>query len=76
MPPAPTSPPEPRTEIPNPILAGIEAVRRSGATNMLDWPAVAEIAERLGFPNTARWVLKNPAASARVVFQGFLEAGH
>jgi hypothetical protein len=75
MPPAPTGPPEPRTEIPNPVLAGIEAVRRSGATNMLDWPAVAEIAARLRFPDTARWVRENPRAYARGVFKGFRETG-
>ena len=75
MPPGPTSPPEARTEIPSPVLAGIAAVRRSGATNMLDWPAVAEIADRLGFPATARWVRENPRAYARGVFQGFREAG-
>lgn len=30
------------------VFEGIEAVRRSGLTNMLDWPAVAEIAEAIG----------------------------
>ena len=75
MPPAPTGPPEPRTEIPSPVLAGIKAVRSTGATNMLDWLAVAEIAERLGFPDTARWVRENPRAYARGVVHGFREAG-
>jgi hypothetical protein len=74
MPPAPTGPPETRTEIPSPVLTGIEAVRRSGATNMLDWPAVAEIAERLGFRDTARWVRENPRAYPRGVFKSFREA--
>jgi hypothetical protein len=42
---------------------------------MLDWPAVAEIADRLGFPDAARWVRENPRTHARSVFQGFREAG-
>ena len=75
MPPAPAGPPDPHTEIPSAVLSGIEAVRRSGATNMLDWPAVADVAKRLGFPNAARWVRENPPTYARGVFQGFREAG-
>ena len=75
MPPAPTGPPDPRTEIPGPVLAGIEAVRATADTDMLDWPTVAEIAERLGFVETARWVRANPRAYARGVFKGFREAG-
>jgi Domain of unknown function (DUF5049) len=75
MPPSPTGPPDPRTEIPSPVLAGIEAIRATGETDMLDWPAVAEIADRLGFSDTARWVRGNPRAYARGVLKGSREAG-
>jgi hypothetical protein len=75
MPPAPTGPPNPRTEIPSPVLDGIEAVRATGDTDMLDWPVVAEISERLGFPDTARWVRENSRTYARGVFKGFKEVG-
>jgi len=39
---------------------GIEAVRLSGATNMLDRPLVVRIAGELGFPEAARWIETHP----------------
>jgi hypothetical protein len=53
------------------VLEGIEAVRRSGLTNMLDRPVVAELAEAMGFEAAARWVRENRDLYARGVFQGF-----
>jgi hypothetical protein len=59
------------TPVSREVFEGIEAVRRSGATNMLDRPRVAEIAEELGFEASARWVRENRDLYARAVFQGF-----
>jgi hypothetical protein len=64
----------PRAEpvlVPADVLAGIEAVRRSGRTNMLDRLAVARLADRLGFPAAALWVHGEPGLFARGVFHGF-----
>lgn len=64
-----------RVPVPREVLEGIEAVRRSGATNMLDRPRVAELAEAIGFEAAARWVRANPGAYSRGVFQGFEVVG-
>lgn len=53
------------------IFEGIEAVRRSGLTNMLDRPVVADLAESMGFDESARWVRENRSLYARAVFRGF-----
>jgi len=53
------------------IYEGLEAVRQSGLTNMLDRPAVARIANELGFYETAEWVNDNREKYARGVFKGF-----
>jgi hypothetical protein len=42
---------------------------------MLGWPTVADIAERLGFPDAAHSVRENPRAYGRGVFKGFRKAG-
>ncbi len=60
--------------VPREVLEGIEAVRRSGLTNMLDRPRVADLAHELGFEAAARWVGENRELYARGVFEGF-EAG-
>jgi len=64
-----------RVPIPAEVLQGIEAVRRSGRTNMLDRPAVAAIALDLGHVEAAFW-LDDPAnrkTYAEGVFRGFRE---
>ena len=53
------------------VLEGLEAVRRSGLTNMLDRPAVARLAEETGFADAAEWVKMYPKEYARGVFSGF-----
>ena len=53
------------------IAEGIEAVRASGLTNMLDRPRVAESAEAMGFEASAEWVRANHDLYAQVVFHGF-----
>ncbi len=57
--------------VPREVFDGIEAVRLSGLTNMLDRPVVAEIAEGMGFEQAARWVRENRDLYARAIFHGF-----
>jgi len=62
--------------IPPEVLKGIEAVRKSGKTNMLDRPAVAAIALELGYVDAAFWLedKANHTAYATGIFNGFEEA--
>ena len=61
--------------IPPEVLEGIEAVRKSGRTNMLDRPAVAAIALELGHVDAAFWLedKANHTAYATGIFKGFTE---
>jgi hypothetical protein len=60
-----------RVRVPREVFEGIEAVRQSGLTNMLDRPAVAEIAEAMGFEESARWVREHRDLYARAIFHDF-----
>lgn len=53
------------------VFKGLETVRRSGRTNMLDWQAVSRIADELGYPEAARWVEDQRKHYAEGIFQGF-----
>ena len=53
------------------VFEGIEAVRQSCATNMLDGPRVAELVEAMGFEASARWVRENCDLYAQAVFHSF-----
>ncbi len=53
------------------VHEGLEAVRLSGLTNMLDRPAVARIAAAMGYDACARWVRDHRALYARGIFHGF-----
>jgi len=57
--------------IPAAVFDGLEAVRRSGLTNMLDRPRVIEIAELWGYDETATWLRVNRNLYAQGIFQGF-----
>jgi hypothetical protein len=57
--------------VPVPVLEGIEAVRRSGRTNMLDRPRVAQLCDELGFYEAALWVHEHRDLYARGIFHGF-----
>jgi len=57
--------------IPAAVFDGLEAVRRSGLTNMLDRPRVIEIAELWGYDQTAAWLRVNRTLYAQGIFQGF-----
>ncbi len=58
--------------IPAAVYAGLEAVRRSGLSNMLDRPRVMEIAELWGYAETAEWLRANRTAYAEGIFAGFV----
>jgi len=53
------------------VLDGLDAVRESGATNMMDQPRVAELAGEMGYSATEEWVLANRKDYAKGVFEGF-----
>ena len=53
------------------VWRGLEAVRLSGLTNMLDRPMVASLAEEMGFFESARWVREHRREFAHGIFQGF-----
>jgi Domain of unknown function (DUF5049) len=57
--------------VPKDVFEGIEAVRRSGLTNMCDRPRVAEIAEEMGYETSARWVREHRDLYGRAIFHGF-----
>ena len=58
--------------VPKNVLDGLEAVRRSGRTNMLDRNAVIAIAMDMGFVDTAFWVDEHRREYAQGIFQGFV----
>jgi hypothetical protein len=61
--------------VPREVFDGIEAVRASGATNMLDRPRVIELLRDLGFNEAAAWVSENRDLYARAIFNGFEVTG-
>ncbi len=64
-----------KVKIPEEVLRGIEAVRKSGRTNMLARDAVAAIALELGYVDAAFWLIDkvNHTAYATGIFKGFTE---
>ena len=64
-----------KVAIPPEVLKGIEAVRRSGRTNMLARDMVAAIALELGYVDAAFWLTDkaNHKAYAEGIFRGFTE---
>ncbi len=61
----------PKVKVPKAVLDGLEAVRKSGLTNMLDRPVVAELAREFGFEEAARWIRARRRDFAAGIFQGF-----
>ena len=53
------------------VLRGIEAVRASGKTNMLDAPVVKRLARKMGYPEAADWIDDHLALYCVGVFAGF-----
>lgn len=60
-----------KVRISDKVYEGLEAVRQSGQTNMLDRPNVARIASEFGFYETADWVENNRRKYAEGIFKGF-----
>ena len=53
------------------VMEALEAVRLSGATNMLDRPRVIELLDEMGFDEAAEWVRNHKSEYSHGVFQGF-----
>jgi hypothetical protein len=56
--------------VPAAVYEGLEAVRHSGATNMFDRPRVIELAEMMGYDDTADWVREHRDLYAHLLFNG------
>ena len=65
----------PTVKVPKAVLDGLEAVRQSGLTNMLDRPVVAELAAEFGFEEAARWINAHRREFAEGIFHGFEAKG-
>jgi hypothetical protein len=61
-----------RIPVPAVVWQGIDAVRLSGLTNMLDRPEVVRIARELNFSEAAGWIEAHPKEYAEGVFRGFV----
>ena len=57
--------------VPADVFEGVEAVRVSGLTNMLDRDRVAELADDMGYAEAARWIREHRDLYAQAVFHGF-----
>lgn len=62
----------PAIVVPAAVLDGLEAVKRSGLTNMLDRPMVARLALEMGHVDLAFWIEANPGLYAQGIFRGFV----
>ena len=60
--------------LPTAVFDGLETVQESRETSMLDHEAVQEIAERLGYPETALWVREHQHEYLEGVSRGFVVA--
>lgn len=54
------------------VYEGLEAVRCSGRTNMLDLSAVVRIAIEMDFVDTAMWVRSHQVNYSRGILFGFI----
>ena len=61
-----------RIPVPALVWQGIDAVRLSGLTNMLDRSEVVRIARELDFTEAAGWIEAHPKEYAEGVFRGFV----
>lgn len=60
-----------RVQITRAVFDGIEFIRRSGATNMLDRPMVLTLAKEWDFPETADWIEQSDTGTyGRLILQG------
>lgn len=63
-----------KIRVPDEVLSGLEAVRLSGKTNMLDVPKVIELAFEMGHVDAAFWVYENRGIYSLGIFRGFAAA--
>ncbi len=59
-----------KVRIPANVLKGLEAVRHSGKTNMLDIPVVIDVLIKMAFIDAAFWVYDNRNFYSRCVIRG------
>jgi len=64
-----------KIQIPADVLEGLEAVRLSGKTNMLDVSMVMKLALDMGHPQTALWMREHQALYVVGIFCGFEATG-
>ena len=58
-------------EVSKVVFEGLEFIRQSGATNMLDRPMVLEMAREFGFEETADWIENTDRRTyAELIFKG------
>jgi post-segregation antitoxin (ccd killing protein) len=60
-----------KVPIPANVLEGVEAVRQSGKTNMLDVSRVIELAFEMEHYATVLWLHENRRQYSKGLFQGF-----
>ena len=58
--------------VPTAVYAGLDAIRRSGQTNMFARAQVIRLAAALGFADTAAWVEAYPEQYLAGVLAGFI----
>lgn len=58
-------------KVPQKVYDGIEAVRKSGKTNMLDRNAVQVMCNVMGFYDAVLWIEDNKREYAAAIFTGF-----
>lgn len=63
-----------KVAVPAEVWQGINVVRYSGLTNMLDRPTVAKLAKQFGFHEAAKWTKEHPKEYAEGIFRGFAVA--
>ena len=62
-------------EVPTAVFDGLETVQESREVSMLDHRAVQEVADRLGYPETALWIREHQQEYLDGVSRGFVVAG-
>lgn len=45
--------------VPKPVFEGLDAIRQSGTTNMLDYHAVLRLAAMLNHQDTVQWLMQH-----------------
>ena len=60
--------------VPTVVFDGLETVQETRETSMLDHRAVQEIADRLGYPETALWVREHQYKYLEGLSRGFVVA--